>query len=69
MISVVWAPASSDAESNRVLQKAVALVLAKPEVQKHLQEIQAVGGGGSPESLLETKEREDWMRALSSTLR
>ena len=65
----LWAPASSDAESNRVLQKAVALVLAKPEVQKHLQEIQAVGGGGSPESLLETKEREDWMRALSSTLR
>ena len=67
----LWAPASSDAESNRSLQKAVALVLAKPEVQKHLQEIQVVGGGGSPESLLEleNKEREDWMRALSSTLR
>lgn len=65
----LWAPANSDATSNRTLQEAVAQVLARPEVQKHLQDLQVVGGGGSPESVLalEEKEREDWMRALSSS--
>ncbi|PLC03116.1 hypothetical protein CY658_24830 [Variovorax sp. RO1] len=65
----LWAPANSDAASNRLLQEAVAQVLAKPEVQKQLQDLQVVGGGGSPESLLqlEDEEREDWRRALSSS--
>ena len=64
----LWAPANSDAASNRLLQEAVAQVLAKPEVQKQLQDLQVVGGGGSPESLLqlEDKERKDWSRALST---
>lgn len=63
----LWAPANSDAAYNRTLQQAVAQVLAKPEIQKHLQDIYVVGGGGSPESLLqlEEQEREGWMRALS----
>lgn len=67
----LWAPANSDAASNRILQEAVDQVLAKPEVQKHLQDLQVVGGGGSPESLLvlEDEERERWMRALSSSAR
>lgn len=67
----LWAPANSDAASNRLLQEAVAQVLAKPEVQKQLQDLQVVGGGGSPESLLqlEDEEREDWSRALSSSPR
>ncbi|MDP9896349.1 tripartite-type tricarboxylate transporter receptor subunit TctC [Variovorax boronicumulans] len=53
------------------MQEAVAQVLAKPEVQKQLQELQVVGGGGSPERLLELEdqEREDWRRALSSPVR
>ncbi|MDR0215805.1 MAG: WG repeat-containing protein [Comamonas sp.] len=63
----LWAPADSDVASDRRLQEAVAQVLARPEVQKHLQELQVVGGGGSPESLLklEEKERAGWMRALA----
>ena len=67
----LWAPADSDAESNRILQQAVAQVLAMPEVQKHLQELQVVSGGDSPENLLklENTELKDWMRALLSTLR
>lgn len=67
----LWAPANSEAASNRTLQEAVAQVLAKPEVQKHLQDLRVVGGGGSPESLLtlEDEERERWMRALSSPVR
>ena len=64
----LWAPADSDAASNRALQEAVDQVLAKPEVQKQLQDLQVVGGGGSPESLLalEDEERERWARALSA---
>ncbi len=64
----LWAPANSDVASNRILQEAVAQVLAKPEVRKQLQDIQVIGGGGSPESLLELEgqEYERWMRALSS---
>ena len=64
----LWAPANSDDASNRILQEAVAQVLAKPEVRKQLQDIQVIGGGGSPESLLELEgqEYERWMRALSS---
>lgn len=64
----LWAPANSDAASNRLLQEAVAQVLAKPEVRRYLQDIQVVGGGGSPESLLqlEDEEHERWMRALAS---
>lgn len=67
----LWAPANSDAASNRLLQEAVAQVLSKPEVQKQLQDLQVVGGGGSPERLLELEdqEREDWRRALSSPVR
>lgn len=63
----LWAAANSDAAANRTLQQAVAQVLAQPEVQKHLQEIQVVGGGGSPESLLEREEqeRQSWLHALS----
>ncbi|RIX78607.1 tripartite tricarboxylate transporter substrate-binding protein [Acidovorax cavernicola] len=64
----LWAPANSDAASNRTLQEAVDQVLARPEVQKQLQEMQVVGGGGSPEALLalEHEERERWARALSA---
>ncbi|MET4579059.1 tripartite tricarboxylate transporter substrate-binding protein [Ottowia thiooxydans] len=66
----LWAPANSDAASNRILQEAVAQVLAKPEVRKHLQDLGAVGGGGSPDSLLELEkeEHERWMRALSPSV-
>jgi tripartite-type tricarboxylate transporter receptor subunit TctC len=65
----LWAPANSDAASNRIVQEAVAQVLARPEVRKQLQDLQVVGGGGSPESLLalEDEERERWLRALSSS--
>ena len=67
----LWAPANSDAALNRVLQEAVDQVLAEPEVQKHLQDLQVVGRGGSPESLLalEGEEQEHWRRALSSSMR
>lgn len=67
----LWAPADSDAASNRLLQNAIAQVLAKPEVRKHLQDLQAVGGGGSPENLLELEDEEHkrWVRALSSHAR
>ena len=67
----LWAPANSEAASNRTLQEAVAQVLATPEVRKQLQDLRVVGGGGSPESLLalEDEERERWMRALSSPVR
>jgi len=67
----LWAPANSDAASNRTVQEAVAQVLARPEVRKQLQDLQVVGGGGSPESLLalEDEERERWTRALSSSAR
>jgi len=60
--------ANSDVASNRLLQEAVAQALAKPEVRRYLQDIQVVGGGGSPESLLqlEDEEHERWMRALAS---
>ncbi|MEN5182096.1 tripartite tricarboxylate transporter substrate-binding protein [Comamonas testosteroni] len=67
----LWAPADSDSASNRILQEAVAQVLAKPEVRDYLRDIQAVGGGGPPEALLELEhqEYEHWMRALSSSTR
>lgn len=67
----LWAPANSDAAANRLLQEAIAQVLAKPEVQKHLQDLWVVSGGGSPESLLELEdeEYERWMRALSPSVR
>ena len=65
----LWAAANSDPAANRELQQAIAQLLAKPEVQQQLQEIQAVGGGGSPESLLalEAQMREQWLRAQALT--
>ncbi|TDS85236.1 tripartite tricarboxylate transporter substrate-binding protein [Comamonas sp. JUb58] len=64
---ILWAAANSDAAANRTLQQAIAQVLAKPELQQQLQNMQAVGGGGSPESLLalEAQMREAWLRALA----
>ncbi|SDW55995.1 tripartite tricarboxylate transporter substrate-binding protein [Lysobacter enzymogenes] len=63
----LWAPENSQAASNRKLQEAVAQVLALPSVQKQLQDLQVVAGGGSPEQLLalENEERRRWERALS----
>lgn len=64
---ILWAAANSDAAANRQLQQAIAQLLAKPELQKQLQDIQAVGGGDSPEHLLalEVQMREAWLRALA----
>ncbi|SDY30493.1 Tripartite-type tricarboxylate transporter, receptor component TctC [Lysobacter sp. yr284] len=63
----LWAPANSDAASERRLQQAVAQVLALPSVQKQLQDLQVVAGGGSPDALLalEHEERQRWERAIS----
>jgi len=63
----LWAPENSEAASNRALQEAVAQVLALPAVRKQLQDLQVVGGGGSPEQLLalEDEERRRWERVLS----
>lgn len=64
---ILWAATNSNPTTNRELQQAVAQILARPEVQQQLQDIQAVGGGGSPESLLalEAQTREQWLRAMA----
>lgn len=68
---ILWAAAHSDPAANRELQQAVAQVLARPGVQQQLQDMQAVGGGGPPESLLalEAQMREQWLRCCGKHLR
>ncbi|MFK3647570.1 tripartite tricarboxylate transporter substrate-binding protein [Lysobacter enzymogenes] len=64
----LWAPARSQAASNRALQQAVAQALDAAPVRQQLADLQAIGGGGPPEELLglEDEERERWLRALSA---